>query len=62
MFSIFSSTTFRFFFFNDMDSADMSKGFDLRLDEAEELDRMLSQVEDNDGVGAGVVLIASSRG
>jgi hypothetical protein len=45
-----------------VDSADTSKGLDLRLDEAEELDGMLSQVEDDDGVGAGVVLIASNRG
>ena len=45
-----------------MDLANMSKGFDLRLDEAKELNRMLSWVEDNNGVGMGVVLIASSRG
>ena len=42
MFSIFSSTTFHFIFFDDMDLANMSKGFDLRLDEAKELNRMLS--------------------
>ena len=61
MFSIFSSTTFCLFFFNDMDLANMLKSIDLCLDEAEELNRMLSRVKDDDDVGVGVVLIASSR-
>ena len=39
----------------------MLKSIDLCLDEAEELNRMLSRVKDDDDVGAGVVLIASSR-
>ena len=44
-----------------MDLANMLKSIDLCLDEAEELNRMLSRVKDDDDVGAGVVLIASSR-
>ena len=45
-----------------MNLANMLKGFDLHLNKAEELDRMLSWVKDSDSVGVGVVLIASSRG